>query len=106
MLERPSDAASELAERFDPGWAGRDACARPLLARDSHEVLGAELDSPACFVVCWTADGTLDGSACAADGTRQALRIAHGHGIPVFNLARPDHLRRMRDAQASRCVPS
>jgi hypothetical protein len=106
VLERPSEAACELAARFHPGWAGLDACERLLLARDGHEVLGAGLDRPASFVVCWTADGTRDGSGCGADGTRQALRIAHHHGVPVFNLARPDHLRRMLDAQPGRCVPS
>jgi hypothetical protein len=106
VLERPSEAACELAARFHPDWERLDCCARRLLARDSHEVLGAELDSRASLVVCWTADGTLDGGGSGADGTRQALRIAHHHGIPVFNLARPDHLRRMLDAQAEGCVPS
>jgi hypothetical protein len=91
LLDRPSDAACELAGRFHPDWDRLHGCQRRLLARDGHEVLGMELDSPANFVVCWTPDGTLDGSGSGADGTRQALRIAHHHGIPVFNLARPDH---------------
>jgi hypothetical protein len=106
VLERPSEAACELAARFHPDWERLDVCARRLLARDGHEVLGAELERPASLVICWTADGTLDGRGGAADGTRQALRIAHHHGIPVFNLARPDHRRRMLDAQAEGCVPS
>ena len=106
VLERPSEAACELAARLRPDWQRLDGCARRLLARDGHEVLGAELDSPASFVACWTADGTLDGSGRGVDGTRQALGIVHDHGIPVFNLARPDHLRRMLDVQAEGCVPS
>ena len=46
------------------------------------QVLGSSLDSPAEFVLCWTADGEASG------GTGQALRIAASHGVPVFNLQR------------------
>ncbi|HWX95918.1 MAG TPA: hypothetical protein VNZ01_03615 [Solirubrobacteraceae bacterium] len=94
-LSRPSAAACELARRFHPGWNALALPARRLLARDAHEVLGAGLDSPAELVVCWTADGSLDGRDLYQDGTGQALRIAHRHGISVLNLARPDHVRRL-----------
>lgn len=95
VLARPSAEAYELAARIHPGWDDLEDEARHLLARDAHEVLGADLVSPARFVVCWTADGSLDGRGAGADGTRQALRIAAEREIPVFNLARPDHLGRM-----------
>jgi hypothetical protein len=88
----PSAAACELAARFHPHWEELSAQARRLLARDAHEVLGTDLRSPAQLVACWTADGSLDGEGLYEDGTGQALRIAHHHGIPVLNLARPDHV--------------
>jgi hypothetical protein len=94
VLARPSAEAYELAARIHPGWHGLEDDARHLLARDSHEVLGADLASPARFLLCWTADGSLDGRGDGTDGTRQALRIAAERGIPVFNLGRPDHLGR------------
>jgi hypothetical protein len=97
VLAAPSEAAQELAARFHPHWRALAPRERLLLARDGHEVLGADLASPVRFVVCWTAEGSLDGSGVLADGTGQALRIAHAHGIPVFNLARPEHARLMRD---------
>jgi hypothetical protein len=89
VLTAPTPAAQELAARFHPHWRSLAPRERLLLARDGHEVLGADLASPARFVACWTAEGSLDGSGVYDDGTGQALRIAHAHGIPVFNLARP-----------------
>jgi len=88
VLSEPSAAAVELAARLHPNWRALAPHDRLLLARDGHEVLGADLASPARFVVCWTAGGSLDGNGVYADGTGQALRVAHAHGIPVFNLAR------------------
>jgi hypothetical protein len=93
VMLRPTPRAYELAARFHPGWAEVAEDQRHLLARDTHQVLGADLASPASLVACWTPDGSIDGAGEGADGTRQALRIAHHWGIVVFNLARADHLR-------------
>jgi hypothetical protein len=100
-LVRPAPQAYALAQRFyrgwdGPGWDALSETGRALLARDSHQVLGADLRSPAERVVCWTPDGGLDGEDPRAGGTGQALRIAAHHGIPVLNLARREHARRVR----------
>jgi hypothetical protein len=92
VLRGPSPAAWELAPRFHPRWDELAGDARRLLARDGDQLLGTDLLDPVRLVVCWTADGSLDGERLFGDGTGQALRIAHRHGIPVLNLARPDHL--------------
>jgi hypothetical protein len=102
VLARPSRAAMQLAARFYRAWDGRewdqlDENERALLARDVHQVLGADLDSPVASVVCWTPDGGLDGSDPRSQGTGQALRVAHDHAIPVFNLARPEHALLVRE---------
>jgi hypothetical protein len=88
-LSRPSTDACELARRFHRDWDALALFERQLLARDAHEILGADLQAPAELVVCWTADGSLDGRELYEEGTGQALRIAHHHRIPVLNLARP-----------------
>jgi hypothetical protein len=93
-MPRPSPAAYRLAARFHPRWALLTSTQRALLARDAHEVLGADLASPVRLVVCWTAGGSLDGQGVYADGTGQTLRIAHAFRIPVLNLARPGHAAR------------
>jgi hypothetical protein len=94
-LARPRPAAFELARRFYPGWEELEPAARRLLARDAHEVLGADLSSPARLLVCWTADGSLDGDGLYKDGTGQALRIASEYGVPVLNLARQQDVERL-----------
>lgn len=91
VLTHPSPQAYELAARYQPRWDALGVTERHLLARDCHQVLGADLASPAELVVCWTADGSLDGAGEGPNGTRQALRIAHDNGIEVVNLARLDH---------------
>lgn len=101
-LEHPADAAYELSKAFHPRWRSLAAPERALLARDAHEVLGATLELPSELVLCWTADGSLDGDGLLDDGTGQALRIAAAWNVPVFNLARPDHLARWSAAAASR----
>lgn len=92
VLSRPTTAAYELASRYHPAWHALDSDERDLRARDVHQVLGERLDEPAEVVICWTVDGSLDGSSARAGGTGQALRVACDHGIPVLNLAREEHL--------------
>jgi hypothetical protein len=91
VLPEPTESAYALAARFHPDWGGLSACERRLRARDGHQVLGYDLVSPALLVVCWTPDGSLDGTGRRAGGTGQALRIARDQGITVLNLARPGH---------------
>jgi hypothetical protein len=93
VMSEPSDAAQALADRFHPHWSGLSAEERRLRARDVHQVLGRDLASPTGLVLCWTADGSVDGTGPSVEGTGQALRIAHHHGISVFNLSRGDHVR-------------
>ncbi|HEX5308943.1 MAG TPA: hypothetical protein VFW38_07675 [Solirubrobacteraceae bacterium] len=95
VLGKPTPAAYELAARFHPAWSRLTRAVRALHARNAHQVLGADLASPARFVLCWTPDGSLDGRGQRVGGTGQALRIAHHHGIAIFNLARPEHLQRL-----------
>jgi hypothetical protein len=87
VLGEPSPAAYELAARFHPAWSRLTQGVRALHARNCHQVLGADLATAARFVVCWTPDGSVNGRGRRVGGTGQALRIAHHHGIPVFNLA-------------------
>ena len=75
--------ARTIAAAHHPGFAGLSAFVQALHTLGVFQVLGSSLDSPAEFVLCWTADGEASG------GTGQALRIAASHGVPAFNLQRP-----------------
>jgi len=96
VLSEPSEAAYSLAARFHPGWSTLSRKERRLRARDVHQVLGRDLAAPAELVLCWTHDGSVDGTGPRAGGSGQALRVAHHHGIPVLNLSRPEHVQALR----------
>jgi hypothetical protein len=74
-----------------PGLGAAGQPGARFTPRNADQGLGAGLDTPAALIVCWTADGSLDGHHGAASGTGQALRVAHAHGLGVVNLARPAH---------------
>jgi hypothetical protein len=93
VFGQPTPAAIELAADFHPRWMALTPASRLLRARDVHQILGADLRTPAAFVVCWTPDGSVDGSGAHAGGTGQALRVAAHHHIPVVNLAAGDGMR-------------
>ena len=54
--------------------------AKQLMARNSHIVLGADLQSPVDMLVCYLYPSARHG------GTKQSVRLANHYGIPVFNL--------------------
>lgn len=91
----PSPAARIVASNHHPVWSRLTPAVQLLHARNSHQILGRELDEPADFVVCWTPDGTLDGHGADSGGTGQALRIAADRGIDIYNLARAEHRARV-----------
>ena len=74
--------AFEIAERFHPNWHNLSSGARKLQARNSHQVLGCDLDTPSSFVICWTEGGKGKG------GTGQSIRIAVHYNIPILDIGR------------------
>lgn len=68
------------AQKYHPAWGKLHPYHKELHARNSPIVLGARLDMPVDFILCWTKDGGATG------GTGQALRIAADLKIPVFNM--------------------
>lgn len=74
--------AYEIAKQFHPYWDNLSEGAKKLQARNSHQVLGVDLETPSQFVLCWTKDGKGSG------GTGQALRIARHYDIPVFDAGK------------------
>lgn len=85
----PSEAAVELAKKFHPAWYRLSYGGKLLMARNCHQVLGANLESPVKFIVCWTQGGTIKG------GTGQALRMAEHYNIPVYNLGKNDIMKQI-----------
>ena len=72
--------ARNLAKKYHPNWGVLGATGRDFMGRNAYQILGAGLDTPSDFILCWTPDGKVTG------GTGQALRMAVDYSIPVFNL--------------------
>lgn len=82
QFQGPTQAAKELAAEQIYKYADRTQGVRKLLARNMHQVLGLNLDSPVDFIVCWTRDGKIAG------GTAYAIRLGKSRGIRTFNLCK------------------
>lgn len=82
-FHRPSTEALETArDLLGPyHWGNLKEGGRLMHGRNCHQVLGAHLDNPADFVLCWTPGGKDVG------GTATAIKLARRHGIPVINMA-------------------
>jgi hypothetical protein len=79
----PTAAAFELAKRFVYRFDRRSAFAKAANARNMMQILGAGLEDPVDFVICWTEGGKIAG------GTGSALRCAEAYNIPILNLGEP-----------------
>lgn len=82
--------AYDIAESFHPYWQNLSDGARKLQARNSHQVLGYDLETPSSFVLCWTKDGKGQG------GTGQALRIANHYKVPIFDAGSHESIEEIK----------
>lgn len=93
----PTEAARRVASSLHPAWGRLGRGPQALHARNSHQILGPDLDSPADLVVCWTPDGCESEEARTNEtgGTGQAIALSDRWNIPVFNLANMGALDRI-----------
>jgi len=91
IVPKFTDELMSIAESYHPAWGHCSEGARKLHARNVCQILGANLDSPVDFVICWTKDGGFSG------GTGQALRIADDYSIPIYNLFGNEDLMILKD---------
>lgn len=96
-LDNPSAAALVVAQAVHPAFERLSPAAQKLMARNSYQILGPDLRTPADFVVCWTPDGaeTEDQRTPLTGRTGQAIALADRWSVPVFNLTRPGALLRI-----------
>lgn len=84
--------AFEIAEQFHPNWNALKQGGQKLQARNSHQVLGSDLETLSKFIICWTKNGTGQG------GTGQAIRIAKHYNIPVFDAGKYKDIESVKEA--------
>lgn len=80
-LYQLSNEAFNLAEKYHPAWDRLSQAGKKLMARNSYQLLGYDLNEPSNVVICWTPQSKITG------GTGQVLRMANQFGIPVVNIA-------------------
>lgn len=70
-----------------------------LMARNTNQVFGRNLDSPVDFVLAWTKDGAESAKqrTRSTGGTGQAIAMASMKGVPVINLANEGWQTRLRE---------
>lgn len=89
--EDAAEKAKEILLEIVPYYNNLKPSVQSLFKRNVYQVLGDDVKTPADFVICWTENGELKG------GTRIAIMIANKFNIPVFNLAKPNALKELRE---------
>lgn len=89
-LCRVTAPAREMAATVHPAWGYLKDSAKSLHARNCYQVLGAELNTPSEFLMCWTRDGCVTEATRNRNtgGTGTAIVLAERNGVPRFNLCR------------------
>jgi hypothetical protein len=93
IIFKPQCATKEAisyASKFHPNWKACSAFARQAHGRNAMIILGAQLECPVNFVICWTPSGQ------AVGGTALGIAIAKANKIPVFNLAVKEDVERIK----------
>lgn len=75
-----TEEAFFIASGVHPAWENLTSGAKRHHARNVHQVLGKDCQTPSEVLVCWTPGGRPVG------GSRTAIVLAEQHGIPVVNL--------------------
>lgn len=84
--------AWEIAEKYHPYWHNSSPGAKKLQARNSHQVLGEDLNTPSNLIICYTKNGK------GAGGTGQAIRVAKAYNIPIFDCGNYKDLNELKTA--------
>lgn len=83
------EKAAQITAQHHSSYLYLKPYTKRLHTRNCFQVLGWNLQEPAEFVLCWTADGARTAAETSKDtgGTGQAIRIASNYGIRVYNFA-------------------
>lgn len=89
LKEANWEDAFKLVYKYHPNYKRLSEYGGWLMARNSFQILGAQLSDPVDFVICWSPSSTRNSIKALVDvagGTGQAIRIASDYGINCYNL--------------------
>jgi len=84
IVPQETEFAHNLLKEIHPAYDRLSQGALKLHLRNVNQVLGADLNTPSKFLICWA---KTDKQGSPIGGTRTAWKIAEKYGIPCFNLA-------------------
>lgn len=98
----------EIAKEIHPNPERLSDVQLNLMARNTFQIFGKNLDTPVDFVLAWTPDGveTARQTSYHTGGTGQAIRLASMKGIPVVNLNKAGWEQRLKDIIDSQSKPA
>lgn len=82
--------AFEIAEKYHPYWNNIKQGGQKLPARNTHQVLGWDLNTPSNFIICWTKNGKGSG------GTGEAIRIGTAYNISIFDCGKYNNIEEIK----------
>lgn len=102
-----TDETRGIAKELHPAPSRLAGYALDLMARNTFQVFGQNLDTPVDFVLCFTKDGCESYRTRTRDsgGTGQAIEMASRKGIPVFNMKNPNWIERLSKYIGLNIVP-
>lgn len=87
--------AEQIASEIHPAWNACSRGAKALHTRNVYQVLGATLDKPSDFLVCY-AKPTANKKSIQG-GTATAYNLAKQYGVKTFNLFFEEELEELRE---------
>jgi alkylated DNA repair dioxygenase AlkB len=95
-----------IAKEMHPKPDALSGYALGLMARNTNQVFGKNLDTPVDFVIAWTPDGvtSFEDRTIETRGTGQAIEMASRKGIPVINMANDDWRDQLLEILSSKDV--
>lgn len=93
-----NDATPEaiaIARQFHPAWNKLSDYPIKLHGRNSFQVLGRDLNTPANVLICWTPNACKSHATRSYNtgGTGTAISIADAYHVPIVNLAHPEDFK-------------
>lgn len=95
IIVENNPAADILAAQHHAVYSALSQGGKKLMKRNCFQVLGPQLNDPVKMIICYTVDGSIGETSRDTGGTGQAIRIAFANNIPIYNLARDDHYKRI-----------
>lgn len=93
----PNSAYVAFARKLVPGFVMLPIEEKRWEIVANSLVYGSSGTDKARMLICWTEDGAVCPSEFTPNTGHVAryIKVAHAAGVPIFNLQRPDHLKKL-----------